>query len=131
MKFPKDFTWGSATSSYQIEGAAYHEGGGKSVWDMMGRHEGKIANGDTGEFACDHYHRYKEDVALMSQLGLQAYRFSISWPRVMPNGVGAINHKGLDFYSQLVDTLLEHNIDPGLHYFIGITHMTYIVKEAG
>ena len=117
MKFNKDFIWGSATSSYQIEGAACHDGGGKSVWDMLCRHEGKIANGDTGEFSCDHYHRYKEDVSLMSQLGLQAYRFSISWPRVMPNGVGVINQKGLDFYSELVDTLLEHNIDPWVTLF--------------
>ena len=117
MKFNKDFIWGSATSSYQIEGAAHREGGGRSVWDMMGRHEGKIANGDTGDFSCDHYNRFKEDVALMSELGLQAYRFSVSWPRVMPNGSGAINEKGLDFYSQLVDALLEKNIEPWVTLF--------------
>ena len=117
MKFPKDFIWGAATSSYQIEGAAHRDGGGESVWDMMGRHAGKIANGDTGEIACDHYHRYKEDVALMSDIGLQAYRFSISWPRVLPEGTGEVNQKGLDFYSQLVDELLEKNIDPWITLF--------------
>ena len=117
MKFPKDFIWGAATSSYQIEGAAHRDGGGESVWDMMGRHAGKIANGDTGEIACDHYRRYKEDVALMSDLGLQAYRFSVSWPRVLPDGTGEVNQKGLDFYSQLVDELLEKNIDPWITLF--------------
>lgn len=117
MKFSKDFIWGAATSSYQIEGAAYLDGGGESVWDMMGRHAGKIANGDTGEIACDHYNRYKDDVSLMSDLGLQAYRFSVSWPRVLPEGVGAVNQKGLDFYSQLVDELLEKNIDPWVTLF--------------
>ncbi|MFV9615395.1 MAG: GH1 family beta-glucosidase [Gammaproteobacteria bacterium] len=117
MKFSKDFIWGAATSSYQIEGAAYHDGGGESVWDLMGRHAGKIANGDTGEIACDHYHRYKEDVALMSDIGLQAYRFSVSWPRVLADGTGEVNQKGLDFYSYLVDELLEKNIDPWITLF--------------
>jgi beta-glucosidase len=117
MKFSKDFIWGAATSSYQIEGAAYHDGGGESVWDMIARHAGKIANGDTGDIACDHYHRYKEDVALMSEIGLQAYRFSVSWPRVLPDGTGEVNQKGLDFYSQLVDELLEKNIDPWITLF--------------
>ena len=117
MKFPSDFIWGAAASSYQIEGAAYRDGGGLSVWDMLGRHEGKIIGGDTGEVACDHYHRYREDVALMADVGLQAYRFSVSWPRVLPDGVGAINQKGLDFYSNLVDTLLEKNITPWLTLF--------------
>ncbi len=101
MKFPNDFVWGAAASSYQIEGAAYREGGGYSIWDMLGRHEGKIVGGDTGDVACDHIHRYPEDVALMADLGLQAYRFSVSWPRVLPEGVGRINQRGLDFYDQL------------------------------
>ncbi|MEM7563019.1 MAG: GH1 family beta-glucosidase [Pseudomonadota bacterium] len=112
MKFPKDFIWGAAASSYQIEGAAYHQGGGRSVWDMMARHEGKIVNNESGDIACDHINRFREDVSLMSDVGLQAYRFSVSWPRVLPEGVGRVNEKGLDFYSQLVDELLEHNITP-------------------
>ena len=115
--FPKDFVWGGAASSCQIEGAAWRDGGGASVWDMLGRQPGRITNGDTGELACDHYHRYREDVGLMSDVGLQAYRFSVSWPRVLPHGVGAVNAKGLDFYSRLVDELLEHNITPWLTLF--------------
>ncbi len=117
MKFPKDFIWGAATSSYQIEGAAYNEGGGRSVWDMQCQQAGKIANGDTGEAACDHYHHYQDDVALMAEIGLQAYRFSISWPRVLPDGAGKVNQQGLDFYSRLVDELLEKNIDPWVTLF--------------
>jgi beta-glucosidase len=117
MKFPQDFIWGAATSSFQIEGAACQDGGGSSVWDMLGRQAGKIANGDTGEVACDHYHRYKNDVALMAEIGLQAYRFSISWPRVLPDGTGKANPNGLDFYSRLVDALLEKNIMPWITLF--------------
>jgi beta-glucosidase len=117
MKFGKDFTWGAATSSYQIEGAAYRDGGGSSVWDMLGRQAGKIAHGDTGETACDHYNRYTNDVALMAEIGLQAYRFSISWPRVLPDGAGKVNQQGLDFYSRLVDALLEKNITPWITLF--------------
>jgi len=117
MTFPKDFIWGGATSSYQIEGAASRDGGGASVWDMLGRQPGKIKNGDTGEIACDHYRRYREDVEMMAEIGLQAYRFSISWPRVLPEGTGAVNAKGLDFYSRLVDTLLEHGINPWVTLF--------------
>jgi beta-glucosidase len=117
MKFPKDFIWGAATSSYQIEGAAYRNGGGSSVWDMLGRQPGKIANGDSGEIACDHYHYYRNDVDLMAQLGLQAYRFSVSWPRVLPDGAGKVNECGLDFYSRLVDALLEKNIEPWITLF--------------
>ena len=117
MQFPKDFIWGAATSSYQIEGAAYNEGGGKSIWDMLARQQGKIHHGDTGKYACDHYHRYKQDVALMSDIGLQAYRFSISWPRVLPEGAGKVNEQGLDFYSRLVDELLEKNISPWVTLF--------------
>jgi len=115
--FPKDFVWGGATSSYQVEGAAYRDGGGASVWDMLGRQPGRIKNGDTGEVACDHYHRYREDVGLMAAMGLQAYRFSISWPRVLPQGVGVVNEKGLDFYSRLVDALLERGIIPWVTLF--------------
>ncbi|MGB5438400.1 MAG: GH1 family beta-glucosidase [Gammaproteobacteria bacterium] len=114
---PKDFIWGAAASSYQVEGAAWRDGGGASVWDMLGRQPGRINNGDSGEVACDHYHRYREDVGLMAGIGLQAYRFSVSWPRVLPHGAGAVNAKGLDFYSRLVDELLEHGITPWLTLF--------------
>ena len=117
MKFPANFIWGAAASSYQIEGAAWRDGGGRTTWDMFGRHEGKIAGGDSGEIACDHYNRYREDVGLMAELGLQAYRFSVSWPRVLPQGVGAVNQRGLDFYSSLVDALLEKDITPWLTLF--------------
>lgn len=117
MKFGKDFVWGAATSSYQIEGAAYRDGGGRSVWDMLCDQPGKIANGDTGDVACDHYHRFENDVALMAKIGLQAYRFSISWPRVLPDGTGKVNQQGLDFYSRLVDALLEKNITPWITLF--------------
>lgn len=112
MAFPKDFIWGAATSSYQIEGAALEDGRGECIWHRFSHTPGKVLNGDTGDVACDHYHRYEDDVQLMKQLGLQAYRFSISWPRVLPRGTGAVNEKGLDFYDRLVDTLLGANITP-------------------
>jgi beta-glucosidase len=117
MKFPPGFVWGAATSSYQIEGAAWRDGGGYSVWDMFARHDGKIVAGDTGEVACDHFNRYAEDVALMADLGLQAYRFSVSWPRILPAGVGSTNQRGLDFYDRLVDALLANDIEPWLTLF--------------
>ena len=97
--FPKDFLWGAATASYQIEGAWNEDGKGESIWDRFVRQPGAIKNRDTGDTACDHYHRYQEDVALMRALGLQAYRFSLSWPRILPQGTGAVNLQGLDFYS--------------------------------
>jgi len=112
MSFSKDFLWGAATASYQVEGAAYEDGKGLSVWDMCCKKPGFVKDGDTGDTACDHYHLYKEDVGIMKEIGLQAYRFSISWPRVIPDGVGAVNNKGLEFYDKLVDELLEHNITP-------------------
>jgi len=117
MIFPEDFVWGGAASSYQIEGAAGRDGGGASVWDMLGRQPGKINNGDTGDIACDHYHRYREDVGLLAEMGLQAYRLSVSWPRVLPQGVGCVNANGLDFYSRLVDALLERGITPWVTLF--------------
>jgi beta-glucosidase len=110
--FPPDFVWGTATAAYQIEGAWNEEGKGESIWDRFSHTPGKIANGETGDVACDHYHRWAEDVALMKTLGLQAYRFSISWPRVLPQGRGAANTAGLDFYSRLVDGLLAAGIEP-------------------
>ncbi len=112
MGFPKDFVWGTSTSSYQIEGAAYEDGKGLSVWDIMCREPNTIWQGNTGDVACDHYHRYKEDVALMKKVGLGAYRFSISWPRVMPEGTAKINAEGLGFYDKLVDELKANGIEP-------------------
>lgn len=115
--FPTSFVWGAAAASYQIEGAAFAEGKGPSVWDVFCRQPGNIWQGDTGEVACDHYHRYQEDVHLMKELGLRAYRFSISWPRVLPEGVGAVNERGLDFYDRLVDALLAAGIEPWVTLF--------------
>jgi beta-glucosidase len=112
LTFPDDFLWGAATSAYQIEGAWNADGKGESIWDRFCHTPGKIHGGDTGDVACDHYHRWAEDVALMRELGLQAYRFSISWPRVIPAGQGAVNPPGLDFYDRLVDALLEAGIQP-------------------
>lgn len=110
--FPKDFLWGAGTSAYQIEGAAREDGRGLSTWDVFSAAPGKIAGNHTGEVACDHYHRYREDVALMKLMGLRAYRFSISWARVLPTGRGAVNPRGLDFYQRLVDELLRAGIAP-------------------
>lgn len=110
--FPSDFVWGAATASYQIEGAWNEDGKGESIWDRFSHTPGKVMNNDNGDVACDHYHRYLEDVKLMRQMGLNAYRFSISWPRVLPNGVGPVNEKGIDFYDRLTDALLEANLEP-------------------
>ena len=109
----RDFIWGVSTSSFQIEGATHEDGRGPSVWDTHCQ-KGEIANRDTGDIACDHYHRYREDVALMQCLGVQAYRFSIAWPRVLPQGHGTPNEKGLAFYDRLIDALLEARIEPWL-----------------
>lgn len=108
------FVWGVATSSYQIEGASNIDGRGESIWDTFCRVPGKVANGDNGDVACDHYHRYKEDLDLMKWLGVDAYRFSVAWPRVIPNGTGAINRAGLDFYNRVIDGALERGIEPWL-----------------
>lgn len=117
MAFPTDFTWGAAAASYQIEGAAYEDGKGLSVWDMLCRQPGRVWSGHTGEVACDHYHRYEEDITLMRDLGLKAYRLSISWPRVLPEGRGAANEKGLAFYDRLIDGLLAAGITPFVTLF--------------
>jgi len=111
-KFPDGFLWGTATSSYQIEGAWNEDGKGESIWDRFAQTPGKIQNGDTGDIALDHYHRYKEDIQFMKALGAGTYRFSISWPRIFPEGTGASNAKGLDFYNRLVDELLANGIAP-------------------
>lgn len=112
LGLPADFIWGASTSSYQIEGAANEDGRMPGVWDTFCKMKGRINNDDTGDVACDHYHRYSEDIALMQEMGLDAYRFSISWPRVLPHGRGRINSKGLDFYDRLIDALLEAGIEP-------------------
>ncbi len=112
LHFPQTFLWGSATASYQIEGAWQEDGKGESIWDRFSHMPGKVRDGSNGDVACDHYHRWPEDIALMKDLGLQAYRFSIGWPRILPEAIGAINPKGIDFYSRLVDGLLEAGITP-------------------
>jgi beta-glucosidase len=109
-----EFIWGVATSSYQIEGAANEGGRGQSIWDTFCKVPGKVANFDNGDIACDHYHRYKEDLDLMKWMGVKAYRFSVAWPRVIPDGVGRVNEMGLDFYDRLIDSLLEREIAPWL-----------------
>jgi beta-glucosidase len=115
MDYPKNFTWGVATSAWQIEGGHLANGKGPSIWDAFAQIPGRIHAGDTAEIACDHYHRFREDVALMASLGIPAYRFSIAWPRLMPDGQlsrGGVNPEGIRFYSELIDALLEHGIEP-------------------
>ncbi len=112
LSFPEGFEWGAATAAYQIEGAVREDGRGVSIWDVFCQQPGRVLGGDSGDVACDHYHRYAEDVALMAELGLQTYRFSIAWPRVLPFGAGDVNEAGIDFYSRLVDALLEKGIRP-------------------
>jgi len=112
VDLPLGFLWGAATSAYQVEGATAEDGRGPSIWDTFVRTPGKVLDGDTGDRAIDHYHRYREDVALMADLGLRAYRFSVSWPRIQPDGRGRVNQAGLDFYRRLVDELLAAGIEP-------------------
>jgi beta-glucosidase/6-phospho-beta-glucosidase/beta-galactosidase len=111
-RFPEGFLWGSATSSYQIEGAWDEDGKGWSIWDAFVHTPGKIHLDQTANVSCDHYHRFREDVKMMADLGLKAYRFSISWPRIFPAGKGEINQAGIAFYSELIDELLTHGIQP-------------------
>lgn len=118
IQFPSDFLWGAATSAYQIEGAWNEDGKGLSIWDTFSHCPGTIRDGQTGDIACDHYHRWQEDIALMKSLGLKAYRFSIAWPRIFPHGIGKVNPQGLDFYQRLIDGLLQANIEP----FITLYH---------
>ncbi|SDZ24507.1 beta-glucosidase [Evansella caseinilytica] len=112
IQFPKEMKWGTATASYQIEGAADKDGRGPSIWDTFSKTPGKVVNGDNGDIACDSYHRYEEDIAIMKDLGITTYRFSFAWPRVIPNGTGDVNQAGLDFYHQFVDKLIENGIEP-------------------
>ena len=118
MGFKKGFMWGAATASYQIEGAWNEDGKGSNIWDEFTHQPGKIEDKSTGDIACDHYHKYKEDVKLMAECGLKAYRFSISWARIFPEGIGTVNQKGIDFYNNLIDELLKYNITP----FITLYH---------
>ncbi|MFI6830221.1 GH1 family beta-glucosidase [Kribbella sp. NPDC050241] len=111
-RFPDGFVWGAATAAYQVEGAVDADGRGQSIWDTFCRVPGAIAGGDTGDVACDHYHRYAEDIGLLADLGLGAYRFSIAWPRIQPDGSGAINQKGLDHYRRVVDEMLTRDVVP-------------------
>jgi beta-glucosidase len=117
LVFPPEFLWGASTAAYQIEGAVRADGRGVSIWDTFSHTPGKVANGDTGDVACDHYHRYPEDVALMRELGLGAYRFSSAWPRLFPEGRGRANPKGRDFYDRLVDEVLASGIAPWLCFY--------------
>ena len=121
MSFRNDFIWGAATASYQIEGAAREDGRGPCVWDTFSRMPGKVLFGHTGDVACDHYHRFAGDAALMRELGVKNYRFSIAWPRLLPEGTGAVNPKGVDFYNRLIDALLENGVRP----FVTLFHWDY------
>ncbi|QGZ41705.1 beta-glucosidase [Pseudoduganella flava] len=112
IRFPSNFLWGTATSAYQIEGSPLADGAGHSIWTRFAATPGRIANGDTGDVACDHYRRWRDDVALMRQLGMKAYRFSIAWSRILPQGTGAVNEAGLAFYDRLIDELLANGIEP-------------------
>ncbi len=121
MSFRKDFVWGTATASYQIEGAWNEGGRGLSVWDTFCHERGNVQEGHTGDLACDHYHRFREDIALMKTLGIRAYRFSLSWTRIFPKGIGEINMEGVRFYSDLIDELLKNGIEP----YITLFHWDY------
>jgi beta-glucosidase len=111
-QFPEGFVWGAATAAYQIEGGVREGGRGESIWDRFSHTPGKVRNGDTGDVACDHYHRWPEDIGIMRELGLDAHRFSVAWPRILPSGRGQRNEQGLDFYDRLVESLLEAGIEP-------------------
>ncbi len=117
MSFRKDFVWGAATAAYQVEGAAYEGGKGLSIWDTACENGHFVFNGHTAKVGCDHYHRFREDVALMKKMGLKAYRFSVSWPRLMPHGTGELNPEGVRFYNDLIDALLEAGIEPYMTLF--------------
>lgn len=121
MSFPKDFVWGAATASYQIEGAWNEDGKGLSVWDFLCHQKGRVFNNETGDVSCDTYHRYEEDVGLMKELGLKGFRMSLSWPRILPEGTGKINSKGLAFYDRFIDELLKNNVTP----YVTLFHWDY------
>lgn len=112
MAFKNDFVWGAATASYQVEGAAYEDGKGLNIWDVFTHEKGRIYEDHNGDVACDQYHRYLEDIAIMKSMGIKAYRFSLSWARILPEGTGTVNEKGIAFYNRLIDALLENGIEP-------------------
>ena len=112
--FPADFVWGASTSSYQIEGAVDEDGRGKSIWDVFSHTPGRVKNGDTGDIACDHYHRWRDDIDLLSRGNFSAYGFSTAWSRILPSGGGAVEQRGLDFYERLVDGLIANGVTPWL-----------------
>lgn len=112
MGFRKDFVWGVATASYQVEGAAYEDGKGLNIWDVFCKEPGHVFEEHTGDVSCDQYHHYKEDIAMMKEMGVKAYRFSLSWARIMPNGYGEVNEKGIDYYNSLINELLANGIEP-------------------
>jgi len=124
MAFGNDFVWGSATAAYQIEGAVEADGRGKSVWDEYCKIKGKIEGNESGENACDSYHRFSEDIRLMKEIGLKAYRFSISWTRILPDGIGKINMEGINYYNRLIDELLENGIEP----YVTLFHWDYPIE---
>ncbi len=128
-EFPADFLWGAATASYQIEGAAFEDGRSESIWDRFCATPGKVRNGESGATACDFYHRYREDIALMRELDLGAFRFSLAWPRILPDGTGMVNEAGLDFYDRLTDALLDAHIEP----FVTLYHwdLPQILEDRG
>ena len=112
FQFPANFQWGTATAAYQIEGAVHEDGRSESIWDAFSHTPGKVLNGDTGDIACNHYHRWKEDIQLVKDLGCKTYRFSIAWPRILPHGRGKVNQAGIDFYNRIIDELLAADIRP-------------------
>lgn len=113
----KDFLWGVATAAYQIEGGYNEDGKGESIWDVFSHTDGKIAHGETGDIACDHYHRYKDDIKLMAELGVKSYRFSLAWTRILPDGIGEVNERGMAFYEKLIDEMLFYGIEPCVTLF--------------
>ena len=117
MGFPKDFKWGAASAAYQIEGAYSEDGKGLNIWDVYSKKSGVVAHGESGDVACDHYHRFLDDIALMKKIGIKHYRFSISWARLIPDGVGEVNEKGVEFYNKLIDALVENGIEPMITLF--------------
>lgn len=131
MGFKKDFIWGGATASYQVEGAAYEDGKGLNIWDIFCKDGGHIYENQTGDAACDQYHRYKEDVQIMKEMGMKAYRFSLSWARIMPEGTGAVNEKGLEYYDNLINELLDNGIEPFVTLYHWVFHTPFIYRAAG
>lgn len=129
MNFAKDFYWGTATAAFQIEGAPREDGKSESIWDVFSHREGAVARGENADVACDHYHRAAEDVALMKELGTNAYRFSLAWTRLLPEGTGRINRAGVDFYDRLIDRLLENGITP----FVTLYHwdLPHVLQQKG